>query len=1009
SIGTGSSSGHLLDHTLTGSAQAIEPVPGLVVDSGTLYPSYTWCRTEKVFSQEFREELFRSILYMGVIPPGIPLEIWGEVSLGLKFSVQSYLETRLSPFAPLPGTNSNFEMTYALDSNVQISVPAGISADIIGGLASVAIRLVPSAEFHLQPYIVVDDSGVDSDYALDTEFALAMEIEACLQTVILGEQCAPTLTLPLVEDVDILPPYGTFQTPASCGSGSGTSTSISAGPTPPAGGLEKLSNPVAITSPDGSIGMTMWVIDGDTLDQIVEVRITEGDEVTTLTTSIPGAASGFLFIDPTATFVDNDTIVLAGMSRPASFSAEEPPADVADPDFFTIRNANVAYTEIRLGQIVRVGDSWGIDLVTPLDASDALGTPTVDRRADGRPSLAGRGQSGEALLAWVRYQDDYLIDDGQVLVQLPYTGVCPQVFCNNPEPVDNIRPQMEATSIAVRQVGPLGPLPGSAIEIISDPGINVQPSVAYSPSGAAAYCVWIHDPTHTDLISDNTGRFLKGAVYDAVTDVWSAPFDVVAFPDDYPGMLEPSIVLSSDDDGLVAFTAIAAGSPSDRTGLNGGSRLLFTARLIDGVFDEPVELRGECGERIYGWGPTPLYIPDETYALGPESQLPNPEIYMSWSEFGIPGTESGSGNVMISCLETGATTWSAPMRLLPAGEGVISNVAMTVVGGQIETAYFDAGEANPGAAPFGPTVAGFKSLSVDREPDLAVRCEVTHPFAGPGAQVEGRAVVVNQGLIGSPIDNLGQSLTGLEIVLVAEDGSESIVEALPLPVLAPGARTRILFSVEMPHDPAELLVRVVPNPVDRDRSNDAQQCYFGAPSPHDLQCTPREEVGASGQQQLTTLLEWTNPIAYDRIELYRNGMLLHTLPGSIETFVDTTARTLPTGYDLRGIVGASRSRKVHLDCEVAALSFLRGDTNADSQSNIADAVFLLEYLFVGGAVPSCFASADISFDGNVNIADVVNLLAYLFQQGTPPAAPFPDCGDSSAGSDELLGCDVEGC
>ncbi|MCA8961130.1 MAG: hypothetical protein KDC38_11485, partial [Planctomycetes bacterium] len=59
--------------------------------------------------------------------------------------------------------------------------------------------------------------------------------------------------------------------------------------------------------------------------------------------------------------------------------------------------------------------------------------------------------------------------------------------------------------------------------------------------------------------------------------------------------------------------------------------------------------------------------------------------------------------------------------------------------------------------------------------------------------------------------------------------------------------------------------------------------------------------------------------------------------------------------------------------------------------------------------PSCFATGDINFDGAVDVADAIYLLSYLFQSGSPPAAPFPSCGTSGADSDLALGCDQEGC
>jgi len=82
-------------------------------------------------------------------------------------------------------------------------------------------------------------------------------------------------------------------------------------------------------------------------------------------------------------------------------------------------------------------------------------------------------------------------------------------------------------------------------------------------------------------------------------------------------------------------------------------------------------------------------------------------------------------------------------------------------------------------------------------------------------------------------------------------------------------------------------------------------------------------------------------------------------------------------------------------------SFRRGDTNGDVSIDVADAVFLLNALFVPGA-PSlnCNQAGDVNDDEITNIADVVFLLNALFVPGSPPPSPpYPGCGiDPTAGS-----------
>ena len=72
--------------------------------------------------------------------------------------------------------------------------------------------------------------------------------------------------------------------------------------------------------------------------------------------------------------------------------------------------------------------------------------------------------------------------------------------------------------------------------------------------------------------------------------------------------------------------------------------------------------------------------------------------------------------------------------------------------------------------------------------------------------------------------------------------------------------------------------------------------------------------------------------------------------------------------------------------------FVRGDTNGSGSIDIADAVFLLDYLFAGGVSPSPEASGDANNDAGLDISDAIFLLTFLFDSGASPAAPYPDAG-----------------
>lgn len=91
--------------------------------------------------------------------------------------------------------------------------------------------------------------------------------------------------------------------------------------------------------------------------------------------------------------------------------------------------------------------------------------------------------------------------------------------------------------------------------------------------------------------------------------------------------------------------------------------------------------------------------------------------------------------------------------------------------------------------------------------------------------------------------------------------------------------------------------------------------------------------------------------------------------------------------------------------------FRRGDCNHDGQRNVADAVFLLGFLFPPLGVmnqPVCDSACDGNDDGTLNLADAVAILNALF--GTPPVSLPPPltCGPDPT-PDALSCAAVVGC
>jgi hypothetical protein len=65
-------------------------------------------------------------------------------------------------------------------------------------------------------------------------------------------------------------------------------------------------------------------------------------------------------------------------------------------------------------------------------------------------------------------------------------------------------------------------------------------------------------------------------------------------------------------------------------------------------------------------------------------------------------------------------------------------------------------------------------------------------------------------------------------------------------------------------------------------------------------------------------------------------------------------------------------------------TYMCGDANADESIDIADAVYLLNYLYKTGSAPDPLEAGDANNDGSVDVADAVYLLNYLYKEGPAP-------------------------
>jgi hypothetical protein len=178
-----------------------------------------------------------------------------------------------------------------------------------------------------------------------------------------------------------------------------------------------------------------------------------------------------------------------------------------------------------------------------------------------------------------------------------------------------------------------------------------------------------------------------------------------------------------------------------------------------------------------------------------------------------------------------------------------------------------------------------------------------------------------------------------------------------------------------------------------------RQCCFAtlpvAPVVDPAACAD-QEPGIEGTDVLIT---WENGGLYDsiavvriRIEPQPGEMTAVSLLGDQTAFMD---RDVPNGeyqYAILGIIDGSSAESAVCPVEVRRIQFIRGEVNNDGLNNLADVVYLFNYIFLGGPRPSCFDAADANDDGDLDLSDPIWIISYQYYSGPIYPPPFPHCG-----------------
>ena len=98
------------------------------------------------------------------------------------------------------------------------------------------------------------------------------------------------------------------------------------------------------------------------------------------------------------------------------------------------------------------------------------------------------------------------------------------------------------------------------------------------------------------------------------------------------------------------------------------------------------------------------------------------------------------------------------------------------------------------------------------------------------------------------------------------------------------------------------------------------------------------------------------------------------------------------------------------DPEPAVPQFVRGDSDDNGLLNLTDAVFIFNFLFFGGASPSCFEACDADNNGILQLTDGIFMLNFLFLGGEAIPAPRDRCGPDPASPPDNFDCEsFNGC
>jgi hypothetical protein len=502
----------------------------------------------------------------------------------------------------------------------------------------------------------------------------------------------------------------------------------------------------------------------------------------------------------------------------------------------------------------------------------------------------------------------------------------------------------------------------------TEPAADIQPTIALSPSGEVALAVWVRDEdSDFDTPED---RFLMCSVWSA--EVWQPPM-AITNPTELPGVLMPNVALSSNEDGMLVFTARDADIDGSPVMYEGNKDVVYTMEIIDTVFQSAVPLQRRPARNpdtsikrltnqvlvtrpVYGRQPQVRYLDSSTVAV----------VFRSFDGF---GSEGGDGEIGIATIDLSQpeAKWCYARDLTDDDHRDWDIAAAVDPSGMIRTVR-DRYEVDVDPNEF--CGLAFDDI-IPCIPDLVVdQVRLSYPHTPPGSPVTLTAVLRNNGLCTSQ-DTSPQLL---HIGRVIDDVFEPITDPIPFAFDGVVPEETMTFSYTILAAPIETThLRVIAEPIEGETNveNNSADVVLGVLPPTDLQCTP-----ILSDPRPTVRLDWENAEHYDSIFVYRNGRLLAEVRADSTAYLDTTVGPGDHEWSVRGKIGRALSDPAGAVCATTVVS---GDFDGDRDVDLDDYAVFADCMAGPDMPPSptlpdvtdqdCLDAFDFLLDGDVDLDD----------------------------------------